>query len=68
MMIRTLSGFVIAANRPSVSVAPLPVPPDGLGERLVRAGFVEVAVEENAPWSVRWRASAPDDRVAPARR
>jgi len=39
----------------------VPVPPDGLAQRLVRAGFVDVAVEENVPWSVRWRANAPGE-------
>lgn len=35
----------------------VPVPPDGLAERLVRAGFTEVDVHHNVPYSVRFRAS-----------
>jgi len=37
----------------------VPVPPDGLHYRLVAAGFVEVEVEENPPYSVRFRANKP---------
>ena len=38
----------------------VPVPPDSLAERLACAGFVDIAVEENKPWSVRFRARAPE--------
>lgn len=34
----------------------VPIPPATLGERLEAAGFIDVDVEENRPWSVRFRA------------
>lgn len=37
----------------------VPIPPEGLAARLERAGFGDVVVEENRPWSVRFRATAP---------